>query len=121
MGRKSREKGKRGERELVDILKEFGFAQAVRNWAPQSMPGGSGIDVQAHTKTGRIYLQSKFGKVFNATKALAEVQKDVPVGVYAHVGAAHRKVPSATGHALGWVVTVPLREWLMLIKQAEAE
>lgn len=121
MSRMSREKGKRGERELVDILKSYRFNNAERNWAAQSLPGGSGVDVQADSRTGRILLQCKYGKAYNATQALAEVIDSLPAGTFNHYGAAHRKVPSKTGHALGWVVTVPLEDWLRLIKNAEAE
>lgn len=117
-GRTSRDKGKRGERELVNLLKAQGW-EAERNWAEQSEKGGSGVDVESSKDRKAVAWQVKFAKNVNAARALFEVLGSPgPRGApdYTARVAATRIVPAKPKAYDGWAITMTLEDFLNLLE-----
>ena len=106
MGRMSREKGKRGERELAKILRGYGYAcRRGMQYAggPQSpdVIGLPGIHIECK-RTERLSLYDALAQAKRETG-----QKELPA-VF------HRKNESP------WVVVMDLEDWMLLYREWEA-
>lgn len=101
IGRSSREKGKRGERELASLLRSRGYADARRG---QQFSGKNGdADV---TGLPRIHIESKRVEKLNIEKAMEQSKADakpdeIPVVM-------HRKDRKP------WLVTISLDDFLII-------
>lgn len=107
MGKASREKGKRGERELARILREAGY-DARRG---QQYCGAAG-DADVVGLPG-IHLEVKRVERFNLYDALSQAKGDargdeMPVVV-------HRR------NDCEWVVVQPLKQWLDMYRSWEED
>ena len=104
MGKMSREKGKRGERELANKLKEYGF-EARRG---QQYCGADGsadvVGLQG------IHIENKRVEKLCLYEALAQAKSDAKGGEMPIV--THRK------NHCEWVVIQPLDDWIKLYKEA---
>lgn len=69
-GRKSSDKGKRGERDAVELLKQFGFAEARRGGPRQSVAGDEGApDVDGVRFAG---FEVRVGRAVRLRKSIAD-------------------------------------------------
>lgn len=107
MGKASKEKGKRGERELAAALREHGYS-ARRG---QQFCGASG-DADVIGLDG-IHIEVKRTEALRLYDALAQAKGDSRSGEMPVV--MHRK----SRHE--WVVIQPLSDWIELYKEWEAE
>ena len=118
MSKMSREKGKRGERELVNLLKKEGWVDVVRHWGIQSEKK-YGVDVSGrrHGDFGAfdVAFQVKFAKAVDTAKALAEAIGDAEGRLPA---LASRKVPAGPGRHPGWIVSLRMEDFLALVRTA---
>ncbi|QIB68248.1 hypothetical protein Ami103574_02490 [Aminipila butyrica] len=103
MGKMSRDKGKRGERELANKLKEHGF-NAKRG---QQYCGANGdADVIGLPD---IHIEVKRTERLNLYEALAQAKADKRAGEMPIV--AHRK------NNCEWVIIQPLEDWIEMYKE----
>lgn len=103
MGKMSRDKGKRGERELAAILREYGYS-CHRG---QQYCGANGdADV---TGLHGIHIEVKHTERLNLYDALSQSRHDAREGELPIV--AHRKNNSE------WVVIQPLADWIRLYSE----
>ena len=106
MGKTSREKGKRGEREVASLLREYGY-DAHRG---QQYKGGSdspdvvGLD-GIHIEVKRTERLDLYGAL---SQSKSDAGEDRPVVI-------HRKNNSE------WVVIQPLSDWIDLYRAWELE
>lgn len=104
MGKMSREKGKRGERELASILKEYGYGCR----RGQQYCGANGdADV---TGLHGIHIEVKRTERLNLYDALSQSRHDARDGEMPIV--AHRK------NNAEWVVIQPLDDWIRLYSES---
>ena len=99
MGKMSREKGKRGERELASVLRSYGYAarRGVQYHGGKDSPdvdGLPGIHIEVK-RTERLNLYDAL------TQSKADAGNDMPVVI-------HRK------NDCEWVVIQPLKDWIIL-------
>ena len=99
-----REKGKRGEREVVDLIKQFGF-EARRG---QQFKGGADSPDVIHDIPG-IFVEVKYREKFSIYPALeqagGEARKfDIPVVL-------HRR------HSKPWVAILDARDFLKILQK----
>lgn len=106
MGKASKEKGKRGERELAAVLREHGYS-ARRG---QQFCGASG-DADVIGLEG-IHIEVKRTETLRLYDALAQAKADARPGEKPAVF--HRK----NNHK--WVVVQELDDWMELYKEWEA-
>ena len=104
MGKMSREKGKRGERELASALSQFGY-NARRG---QQFKGGSNSpDVEG---LPGIHIEVKRTERLNLYDAMSQAKRDagnkMPI-------VAHRK------NNCEWVIIQPLEDWITLYREWE--
>ena len=104
MGKMSRDKGKRGERELANKLKEHGF-NAQRG---QQYCGANG-DADVIGLPG-IHIEVKRVERLSLYEALAQSKSDAKPGEMPIV--AHRR------NNCEWVVILPLEDWIEMYKEA---
>lgn len=103
MGKMSREKGKRGERELAKKLKEYGYeAKRVQQFC------GSNGDADVDGLEG-IHIECKRVEKLNIYDAIAQSKSDARLGELPTVF--HRK------NNCEWLVTMPLDDWMKLYAQ----
>lgn len=103
MGKMSREKGKRGERELAKKLKEYGYeAKRVQQFC------GSNGDADVDGLEG-IHIECKRVEKLNIYDAIAQSKSDSRLGELPTVF--HRK------NNCEWLVTMPLEDWMKLYAQ----
>lgn len=103
MGKASREKGKRGERELAAFLREFGYA-ARRN---QQYSGANGdADVVG---LDRIHIECKRVEKLNLQDAMDQSRHDRRPGEVPVV--MHRR------NNCDWLVTLELSDWLPMYRE----
>lgn len=103
MGKMSREKGKRGERELAKKLKEYGYeAKRVQQFC------GSNGDADVDGLDG-IHIECKRVEKLNIYDAIAQSKSDARLGELPTVF--HRK------NNCEWLVTMPLEDWMKLYAQ----
>lgn len=103
MGKTSRDKGKRGERELACKLREHGFDTR----RGQQFCGASG-DADVIGLDG-IHIECKRTESFRLWDALAQSRADAREGEFPVV--MHRK------NACEWVVVQPLDDWIELYRE----
>lgn len=104
MGKMSRDKGKRGERELANKLKEYGF-KARRGQQYCGADGSAdviGLD--------GIHIENKRVERLQLYEALAQAKSDAKEGEMPIV--THRK------NHCEWVVIQPLDDWIKLYKES---
>ena len=105
-GKRSREKGKRGEREIASILREYGYdaRRGVQYKGGQDSPDviglpGTHIEVK---RTERLNLYDAL------SQSKADAGDDMPIVL-------HRK------NNAEWVVIQPLSDWINLFRSWELE
>ena len=105
-GKRSREKGKRGEREIASILREYGYdaRRGVQYKGGQDSPDviglpGTHIEVK---RTERLNLYDAL------SQSKADAGDDMPIVI-------HRK------NNAEWVVIQPLSDWINLFRSWELE
>lgn len=103
MGRMSREKGKRGEREIAEILRNFGY-DARRG---QQFSGANG-DADVVGLPG-VHIEVKRVERFALYDALKQSMNDSRPGEMPVVF--HRKSRE------GWVVVQPIEDWMDLYRR----
>ena len=107
----SREKGKRGERQWRDLLREFGFLKAYRSQQYSGKaPDGSSADVQC-PELPSIHWEVKNVERLNLWAAMAQVLIDRPVG----------KIPvvAHTKNNYGFLVTLPAEDFLNILRRSD--
>lgn len=104
-GKTSRDKGQRGELEVRNILREFGFSKARRG---QQYCGANG-DADVVGLPG-IHIEVKRTERFNLYDALAQAKADKRAGELPVVF--HRK------NRCEWVVVQPAEDWMQLFKDS---
>lgn len=102
MGKTSREKGKRGEREIASLLREYGYdaRRGVQYQGGQDSPdvvGLKGIHIEVK-RTERLDL---YGSL---SQSKTDAGEDLPIVI-------HRKNNSE------WVVIQPLKDWIDLYRE----
>ena len=105
-GKRSREKGKRGEREIASLLREYGYdaRRGVQYKGGQDSPDviglpGTHIEVK---RTERLNLYDAL------SQSKADAGDDMPIVI-------HRK------NNCEWVVIQPLEDWIELYRAWEVE
>lgn len=101
----SKQKGKKGELEIVHLLKEKGYTNARRT----AQYCGANGDADIIALDG-IHMEIKRVERLNIDDAIAQAVADAREGEKPAVF--HRK------NRKGWLVTMPLEEWLELYKAA---
>jgi hypothetical protein len=108
MGKPSKQKGDRGEREVKELLQEYG-------WNALRTPGSGGREIKGDLygpdKPLPIHVEVKRVERLDLPKAIAQAQKDAETGVEWAVF--HRK------NRQPWYVTTDARTLLRLLKLAE--
>ena len=104
MSRHSREKGKRGEREVASLLREHGY-DAHRG--QQSKGGQDSPDV---TGLPGIHIEGKRTERFNLYGALHQSKEDAGTDLPIVI---HRKNNEE------WVVIQPLKDWIQMFMKGE--
>ena len=104
----SRQKGARGERELANILKGYGYKESRRG---QQYCGSNGdADVVG---LPRIHIECKRVEALNIYKAMEQAQSDRKEGEKPAVF--HRKDRKP------WLVTMTLEDWMDLFRTFEKQ
>lgn len=106
MGKASRDKGKRGERELAGILRDYGYdcrrgQQFCGSNGDADVVGLPGI----HIECKRVERLDLYGAVEQAKRDAKE--EELPVVI-------HRR------NNCEWLVTMPLEEWMSMYREYEA-
>lgn len=106
MGKASREKGKRGEREVAAILRDFGYdaRRGVQYQGGEDSPDVVGLPY-VHIEVKRTERLDLYGAL---SQSKADAGDDMPIVV-------HRK------NNAEWVVIQPLTDWLALFGAYEIE
>lgn len=102
MGRKSREKGKRGERELVHELQRFGFTETRRS----QQYCGSAESADLVGLPG-VHIECKRMESFSPYKALEQAAGD-SAGTSNLPAVMHRR------NGQPWIVVMTLNDWAKL-------
>ncbi len=105
MGKASRDKGKRGERELAAALRDYGY-QTRRG---QQFSGASG-DADVVGLDG-IHIECKRVERLNIYEAMDQARNDARDGELPAVF--HRKDRKA------WLVTMALDDWIQIYREVE--
>jgi Holliday junction resolvase len=108
MGKMSREKGKRGEREVAELFRSYGY-EARRG--QQFAGGGDSPDV-IHSLPG-FHVEVKFVEAFQLYKALEQASEDRPSGKVPVVF--HRRKNK------NWVVVMDADDFLELFEGEDNE
>lgn len=106
MGKASRDKGKRGERELAGILRDYGYdcrrgQQFCGSNGDADVVGLPGI----HIECKRVERLDLYGAVEQAKRDAKE--EELPVVI-------HRR------NNCEWLVTMPLEDWMSMYREYEA-
>lgn len=106
MGKASREKGKRGERELAGVLKSYGYnaSRGVQYHGGPDSPDVVGLP--------GIHIECKRVERLNIDDAMEQSISDCGDTEFAAVF--HRK------NRRQWLVTMPLEDWMNLYELAQA-
>lgn len=107
VGKAERDKGKRGELLLRDVLREHGWAKAERG--QQRHGGPDSPDVRGGPKG--FHFECKFVQALNVRKALEQAVDEAPPGDVAIV--AHKRERE------GWTATLGLDDLLTLLRELE--
>lgn len=108
-GRMARDKGVRGEQEVVNLAKEQGFPSAKRG-APLQAANGSEGDFADVVDIGRLWSEVRLRQALNVSGMMAEILKTERPG-YVRV-MFHRRNHGA------WLATVEATELLKLERDA---
>lgn len=102
MGKTSREKGKRGEREVASLLRGFGYdaRRGVQYQGGQDSPDVVGLK-GVHIEVKRTERLDLYGAL---SQSKADAGEDMPVVI-------HRK------NNCEWVVIQPLKDWIDLYRE----
>ncbi len=100
----SRQKGKRGEREIVDLLKRFGFS-AQRG---QQFRGTSDSPDVVHNMTG-FFIEVKHRQALNLYDTIEKSDGEKPAGETSLIF--HRK------NQKPWLVTIHAEEFMRLMRE----
>ncbi|MEG1997206.1 MAG: hypothetical protein RR051_02060 [Clostridiales bacterium] len=106
-GKMSREKGKRGERELASVLRSYGYQDCKRG---QQYCGAAG-DADVIGLPG-VHIECKRVERLNLYDAMAQAKGDAGAGLLPAVF--QRKNDSS------WLVAMELPDWLQLYREWEA-
>ena len=106
MGKMQREKGKRGEREVVDLIKRYGF-EARRG---QQFKGGADSPDVIHN-IPNVFVEVKYREKFSIYPALEQATEE-----------AERKMPVVFHRRSGkpWVAILDAREFLIMMDALRA-
>ena len=106
MSKASREKGKRGEREVASLLREYGYdaRRGQQYHGGQDSPDVVGLP-GTHIEVKRTERLDLYGAL---AQSKADAGEDMPIVV-------HRKNNSE------WVVIQPLKDWIDLYRAWELE
>ena len=108
MGKASREKGKRGEREACDVLRPI-FPE-VRRRAMQARSGASdGADLE---NTGRYHVEVGVGKSISAHAKWSQAYEDSAL--------LHTSIALTRKDRGPWLVTMEAGAWVELVRKATA-
>ena len=107
MGKSSREKGKRGERELASVLKEYGWTCR----RGQQYAGANG-DADVVGLPG-IHIECKRVEKLNIYDAVDQSRRDAKLPEE-YPAVFHRK------NNCEWLVTMPLSFWIQIYTEWEA-
>lgn len=107
MGKRERDKGKRGELMLRDVLRGHGWAGAERG--QQRAGGADSPDVRGGP--AGVHFECKFVEALSARKALDQARADAPAG----------SVPIVAHKASGkpWIAILDLDALLGLLRELE--
>ena len=107
MGKTSREKGKRGERELANKLREYGYDthRGVQYQGGPESPDVVGLP--------GIHVEVKRTEAFRLEEALSQAQADA--GPDDLPAVFHRK------NGRPWCVVMPLDSWMALYNRAQSQ
>ena len=114
MGKMSRDKGKRGEREVAAILRAHGFD------AKRGQQHRGGKDSPDVVGLPGVHIEVKYTQAFRLWDALAQAEEDscgsndVPLVV-------HRKAVKTGDKALPWVAVMKLEDFLAMYEKAYGE
>jgi hypothetical protein len=111
MGKLSRDKGKKGERDFVKVLKFFGFSKSYRSQQYSGKaPDGSSADVQC-PELPAIHWEVKNVEKLNLWAAMSQVLADRPVG----------KIPvvAHTKNNCGFLCTLPAEDFLNILRRSD--
>ena len=106
MGKSSRDKGKRGEREVASLLREYGYdaRRGVQYHGGPSSPDVVGLP-GIHIEVKRTERLDLYGAL---AQSIGDAGGDMPVVI-------HRR------NDCRWVVIQPLEDWIELYRAWEAE
>lgn len=106
MGKASRDKGKRGEREVAALLRAYGYdaKRGAQNRGGPDSPDVTGLP-GIHIEVKRTERLDLYGAL---AQSIGDAGPDMPVVI-------HRK------NECRWVVIQPLDDWIELYRAYEAE
>ena len=107
MGKMSRDKGARGEREIASILRDYGYSQAARGCQRQGGPDSPDVK-----NLPGIHIEVKRTEKFSLYDALDQAKRDAESINMPAVF--HRR----NNHP--WVVVMELADWIELYREWEA-
>ena len=110
-GKLSREKGKRGERQWRDKLRDFGFGKSFRSQQfSGKSPDGSSADVQC-PELPAIHWEVKNVERLNIWDAIKQALFDKAAG----------KIPvvAHTKNNYGWLCTLPAEDFLNILRRSD--
>lgn len=113
MGITQREKGKRGERELANLLKEYGYdcrrgQQYCGSNGDADVIGLPGIHIECK-RVERLNLEEAMKQSISDTEAVCALQ-----GEEIYPAVFHRRNRGS------WLVTMRLEDWIILFREWEA-
>lgn len=103
----SKAKGKRGERQWRDMLRDAGFLKARRGQQFQGTPDSP--DVQC-PELPSVHFEVKFVEALNIWNAMAQAKADARESIPV---VAHRRSRSE------WLVTMRAEDWLNLVRESD--
>lgn len=113
MGKMSKEKGKRGERELAGILRQHGYSDSHRGQQYSGADGSADV-----VGLPGIHIECKRVEKLNLYDAMAQAieggTKPLPFEGDRLPAVFHRK----NNHS--WLVTMRLEDWIKIYKECEA-
>lgn len=113
MGKSQRNKGKRGERELANYLRDYGYdcrrgQQYSGSNGDADVVGLSGIHIECK-RVERLNLYDAIQQAINDTQA-----EQIPAGKEIYPSVFHRR------NCGSWLVTMRLEDWINLYREWDA-
>ena len=112
MGRASRDKGKRGEREVVRRFNDAGIP-CRRRWEGQSMPGGltlGDLMFGPERMAWPIYAEVRHRNTLAIPAWLREIEESAPLG--------YERTLIFRRDKENWHVAMPLSDYISLLREA---